>query len=116
MASWSDRPADSGRAIVLDNRRQHEVGVGQRPALDDPRPVLEPVEHRPGQPEAHTRLAHSAWPGQGQDRRMLEDLGGLLNLPFTLAADEARDLELEVVPRSVRRARRRELRWPAPDQ
>ncbi len=64
-----ERPSGRlGQAEGADDRREHEVRVGEGPAFDDPGPVLELVEERPGQPEADPRLAHAAGTGQGQER------------------------------------------------
>ena len=96
-----------GQPEGADHRREHEVGGGEAAALDDPGAVLELVEQRPGEPEPDPGLADPAGPGQRQERGSPEDLGRLLDL--ALAADEARDLEVEVVPRRLRGSRRREV-------
>ncbi len=61
MDARSERPAGSVSADGADDRRQHEGGVREAPAFDDPDPVLEPVEQRAGQPAAR--------PGSSRPRR-----------------------------------------------
>ena len=103
-----ERPSGGlGQPEGGDHRRQHEVGVGQVAALDDPGAVLELVQQRPRQPKPDPGLAHPTGTGQRQERRPLEDLRGLVDL--ALAADEARDLEAEVVARRLGGPRRREV-------
>ena len=87
--------------------RQHEVRVGQRAALDEPHAVLEATEQQAGEAEAEAGLAHPTRTGQREQRRLLQDGRRLFDL--ALAADEAGDLQLQVVARRVGRARRREV-------
>ena len=95
-----------GHAERAGDRRQDEITVRQRAALDDPGPIVEALEERPGQPQADPGLADAAGSGQGEEAGVVEDADRLFEL--ALPADEAGDFELEVVSRRVRGPERRE--------